>query len=145
SFHSDDVNTGIRTVVPVQFSVFRAQYYIMLGGKTVWVEPGVTTVTVKFQDGTTAKFLLVNPTGTVTWVYIAGSARDKNGNPINPQLTGVPTSEPPASPPNPNIPTFPNPVPQLCTIVNFGSVCVSVIGYGNEQYCSPISTYLVPC
>lgn len=43
-----------------------------------------TIVVVKWNDGTTAKFVRVSQSGSFQWAYMPGSARNAQGQPINP-------------------------------------------------------------
>jgi hypothetical protein len=45
--------------------------------------PKGTVVSVTYQDGTTAKFVRINMSGTLQWEYVPGSARDKDGKKID--------------------------------------------------------------
>lgn len=49
--------------------------------------PLETIVTVKWADGTTAQYVRTSTTGSYQWAYKAGSARDAQGRPINPDGT----------------------------------------------------------
>jgi hypothetical protein len=66
-----DANTGIN---------------IALGnsGVNAGTLPPGTLVSVTWADGTTATFIRTNSVPSVLWVYVPGSMRDKNGNPITP-------------------------------------------------------------
>jgi hypothetical protein len=46
--------------------------------------PVGTVVTVKWSDGTTAQFVRVTTSGSIQWAYKPGTAKNSNGQPINP-------------------------------------------------------------
>lgn len=53
----------------------------------IFVDAGHPVVTVIFSDGSSAKFVLLDPTAEpgLAFGYVPGSAKDKNGNPISDQ------------------------------------------------------------
>ena len=91
-----------------------------------------TVVTVKWSDGTTAKFIRTTAIGSIQWQYVPGSARDAQGRPIthagsliqNPNAgsggTGSGSVNPVVSDPNGLYPWY--------LYINGGPDCTSNIG-----------------
>lgn len=72
---AEDTNSAISLVL-----------YTQLGVNPNDVPRG-TVVTVIWQDGTSAQFVRISLTGSIQWQYKPGTAKDKNGNPIDPNGT----------------------------------------------------------
>jgi hypothetical protein len=105
--------------------------------------PAGTIISVVWADGTTAQFIRTNSVPSILWVYVPGSMRDKNGNPITP-ISGTMV-------PNPNTagagggnsqPAAPNPATITITGTEYCQMGVTLSNGVDTIY---VYIFYVPC
>lgn len=81
----EDANSAIARVLYIDRGISANSSSVKVG----------TIVTVVWTDGSKAQFVRTNLTGSFQWAYVPGSARNANGDPINPstgQVLSAPAS-----------------------------------------------------
>ena len=143
SANAEDINTGLRNVVPIALTI-TGKWFIPLNGKPVQVLPGVTEIDVVFPDGTKVTMRLgLDPRASIAWIFVR--AVDANGNSISIANSGgsggggagTPAPPPPARQPDPQF---------YCPVQVTSQVCIVPVGSGEDCPTSGhVDIYLRPC
>jgi hypothetical protein len=140
---AEDINSGLRNVVPIALS-FTGKYFIPLNGKPVQVFPNLTEIDVVFPDGTKVTMRLgADPRASVAWIFVR--AVDANGNTITPNSGGG-TGGGGGGTPSPPPPRQPDPH-FYCPVQVISNVCIMPTASGGQcpQNSAHIDIFLRPC
>lgn len=120
-------------------------------GNALWTTLGVdqgnlpmgTLVSVVWQDGTTAQFVRTNSVPTLQWVYVPGSMKNKNGQPITPVSgTTILNPNPGGTGGGASVPGVPAPR----TIIFLGSkACVGEQTFQDGTGAIYVYDFFIPC
>jgi hypothetical protein len=135
---SEDVNSGLRQVVP-----FQVGHKIVINGKSIRLIPELSTIEVVFADGSKVKLVYKNMFSTIAWEIV--SRTDSNGNEITVN-NGTGGSGGSASPPPPY--TYAPPPFNYCPVQVISHVCIEEVGSNGacpQGDSGEVTIFLRPC